>query len=83
MLSRGQLEWLIQSIVAKVPLIGAPLAGVLSSYAGVAVLLCLLEVLLNAVIVWRVPYTEIDWKSYMDEVEGPLLHNEFNYTNLR
>eukprot|EP00051_Salpingoeca_urceolata_P030077 m.491972 g.491972 ORF g.491972 m.491972 type:complete len:411 (-) comp31115_c0_seq1:169-1401(-) len=28
------------------------------------------ECLLNLVIVWKVPYTEIDWKAYMDEVEG-------------
>jgi alpha-1,3-mannosyltransferase len=82
-MSRVQLDWLLDSVLAKIPLIGKPLANVLSSYVGVAVLLCLLEVALNAIIVWRVPYTEIDWRAYMDEVEGPLLHNEFNYTNLR
>jgi alpha-1,3-mannosyltransferase len=59
------------------------LTNPLHCYPGVALLLCIFEIILNVVIVWKVPYTEIDWKAYMEEVEGPLLHNEYNYTNLR
>ena len=33
-------------------------------------LLVLAEVAINSLIVLRVPYTEIDWKAYMQEVEG-------------
>ena len=40
------------------------------------------EVALVAVIVLRVGYTEIDWKAYMQEVEG-FLSGERDYVNLR
>jgi len=33
-------------------------------------LLVFAEIVINSIIVLRVPYTEIDWKAYMQEVEG-------------
>nr|ACO10203.1 Dolichyl-P-Man:Man5GlcNAc2-PP-dolichyl mannosyltransferase [Caligus rogercresseyi] len=48
----------------------------------VAGLLFLAEILLNFCIVEFVPYTEIDWIAYMQEVEG-FLEGERNYTLLR
>ncbi|KAG0099443.1 dolichyl-P-Man:Man(5)GlcNAc(2)-PP-dolichol alpha-1,3-mannosyltransferase [Podila epicladia] len=45
-------------------------------------LLFLFEVLLNIVIIKNIPYTEIDWKAYMQEVSG-YLKGETNYMNLR
>ena len=36
------------------------------------------EIVLNGVIIWKVPYTEIDWKAYMSEVEG-YLNGSTNY----
>lgn len=48
----------------------------------VAVLLSLVEVLLCSVVIWKVPYTEIDWKAYMQEVEG-YLSGERNYELIR
>jgi hypothetical protein len=48
----------------------------------VSLLLCLGEVALCSLIVWRVPYTEIDWKAYMSEVGG-YLEGERDYTKLR
>jgi alpha-1,3-mannosyltransferase len=36
----------------------------------VSALLCVAEIALCSVIVWRVPYTEIDWKAYMSEARG-------------
>eukprot|EP00053_Salpingoeca_punica_P024831 m.14795 g.14795 ORF g.14795 m.14795 type:complete len:445 (+) comp7229_c1_seq1:2206-3540(+) len=47
-----------------------------------AVLLLLFELLLNIFIVHRVPYTEIDWRAYMQEVEGALGGN-YDYTQLK
>ena len=41
------------------------------------------DLVLCALIVSRVPYTEIDWEAYMEEVEGPLLRNDYDYLNLR
>ena len=34
------------------------------------ILLIFAELVINSIIVLRVPYTEIDWKAYMQEVEG-------------
>lgn len=34
------------------------------------ILLVMIELVVNSLIVLRVPYTEIDWKAYMQEVEG-------------
>jgi alpha-1,3-mannosyltransferase len=48
----------------------------------VAGLLLVAEVALVAVIVLRVGYTEIDWRAYMQEVEG-FLSGERDYVNLR
>ena len=48
----------------------------------VSVLLCVGEIVLCALIVWKVPYTEIDWKAYMSEVGG-YLDGERDYTKLR
>ncbi len=42
-----------------------------------------LEVVMNAAIIWLVPYTEIDWVAYMQEV-APVIHNRtFDYSQLR
>ncbi|KAF7396752.1 hypothetical protein V1477_010098 [Vespula maculifrons] len=45
-------------------------------------LFILLEMLLNVFIIERVPYTEIDWKAYMQEVEG-FLNGTLDYSKLR
>ncbi|KAF9433663.1 dolichyl-P-Man:Man(5)GlcNAc(2)-PP-dolichol alpha-1,3-mannosyltransferase [Entomortierella beljakovae] len=45
-------------------------------------LLFLAEILLNIVIIKKIPYTEIDWIAYMQEVSG-YLKGETNYMNLR
>ncbi|KAG0254150.1 dolichyl-P-Man:Man(5)GlcNAc(2)-PP-dolichol alpha-1,3-mannosyltransferase, partial [Actinomortierella ambigua] len=45
-------------------------------------LLLLAEVALNAVIIKRVAYTEIDWRAYMQEVSG-YLNGETDYRKLR
>ena len=46
-------------------------------------LLCIIaEVFINILIVEKVKYTEIDWKAYMDEVEG-FLNGTYDYTQLR
>eukprot|EP01112_Ceratiomyxa_fruticulosa_P001998 TRINITY_DN12141_c0_g1_i1.p1 TRINITY_DN12141_c0_g1~~TRINITY_DN12141_c0_g1_i1.p1 ORF type:complete len:407 (-),score=57.06 TRINITY_DN12141_c0_g1_i1:57-1229(-) len=47
-----------------------------------AFLLLLGDFLLNLVIIQRVAYTEIDWKAYMQEVEG-FLDGEYDYMNLK
>lgn len=46
-----------------------------------ASLLCA-EAALGAAIIRRVPYTEIDWEAYMDEV-GTILSGDFDYTHAR
>lgn len=52
--------------------------------AGSAVAACVVaaEVVLCACIVWKVPYTEIDWVAYMEEVEG-FLEGERDYMKLK
>ncbi|XP_031840181.1 dolichyl-P-Man:Man5GlcNAc2-PP-dolichol alpha-1,3-mannosyltransferase Alg3 isoform X1 [Nomia melanderi] len=40
------------------------------------------EIFLNILIIERVPYTEIDWKAYMQEVEG-FLNGTMDYSKLR
>lgn len=42
----------------------------------------LAELLLNVIVVLRVPYTEIDWVAYMQECEG-FLNGTLNYAMLR
>lgn len=45
--------------------------------------LCLLaESFINVLIVEKVKYTEIDWKAYMDEVEG-FINGTYDYTQLK
>lgn len=46
------------------------------------ILIFLAEIILNGVIVKFVPYTEIDWKAYMQEVEG-YLNGSTNYFDLK
>jgi len=48
----------------------------------VAGVLLLVDLALCGLIVWRVPYTEIDWVAYMQEVEG-WLGGEHDYGKLR
>ena len=50
----------------------------LSSFTTVALLLLVCELALNAVIVKKVPYTEIDWQAYVDEVEGVIVRLTFH-----
>jgi len=48
----------------------------------IMVALFLFECIFGVIIIQKVPYTEIDWWAYMQEVEG-VLGGEYNYTNLR
>lgn len=48
----------------------------------VAILLLIAEVLVNIFVIERVRYTEIDWKAYMQEVEG-FLNGTLDYSKLR
>ncbi|XP_037945262.1 lethal(2)neighbour of tid protein 2 [Teleopsis dalmanni] len=48
----------------------------------VTVLVLLGELLLNVLVIQRVPYTEIDWKAYMQECEG-FLNGTTNYALLK
>ena len=43
----------------------------------------LVELLLNSLIVWKVPYTEIDWIAYMQEVGGVFKDGQWDYQHLR
>ncbi|EDQ86468.1 uncharacterized protein MONBRDRAFT_38469 [Monosiga brevicollis MX1] len=47
-----------------------------------AILMLLAEVVLNMAIIAFVPYTEIDWQAYMDEVEG-VVNGTYDYTQLK
>ncbi|KAI7831872.1 glycosyltransferase [Kickxella alabastrina] len=51
-------------------------------YSGIAVLLLSFEFIINYQIIQRVQYTEIDWKAYMQEVDG-VINGERNYLNLK
>lgn len=48
----------------------------------VALLIIVAELILNILVVERVPYTEIDWKAYMQECEG-FLNGTLDYSQLR
>ncbi|CAO1428732.1 unnamed protein product [Diamesa serratosioi] len=48
----------------------------------VSFLIVFAELFINLVIVWEIPYTEIDWKAYMQECEG-FLNGTTNYSLLR
>lgn len=47
-----------------------------------AAIIIITEIILNVFIVERVPYTEIDWKAYMQECEG-FLNGTLDYSKLR
>lgn len=49
--------------------------------ASVAIVLVLVDALLSAWVVYKVPYTEIDWKAYMSQVES-FRNGERNYSKL-
>lgn len=44
--------------------------------------LLIFEFVVNMTVISRVPYTEIDWKAYMQEVEG-VLNGTFDYAQLK
>lgn len=44
--------------------------------------LLILEFVINLAVVEKVPYTEIDWRAYMQEVEG-VLNGTLNYAELK
>lgn len=55
-----------------------------SRYDGIfIILLCILESFLCYVIIVKVPYTEIDWKAYMQEVEGWMVEGIYDYRQLK
>ncbi|XP_065182149.1 dol-P-Man:Man(5)GlcNAc(2)-PP-Dol alpha-1,3-mannosyltransferase-like isoform X1 [Sycon ciliatum] len=47
----------------------------------ICVALLLFEAVLNVAVIWKVPYTEIDWEAYMQEVEG-VVNGSYNYSTL-
>ena len=47
-----------------------------------AVLFIVLELVINVIVIEKVPYTEIDWKAYMQEVEG-VLNGTYDYSKLK
>lgn len=47
-----------------------------------AILIMVIDLVVNILVVERVPYTEIDWKAYMQECEG-FLNGTFDYSKLR
>ncbi|GIY77850.1 lethal(2)neighbour of tid protein 2, partial [Caerostris darwini] len=48
----------------------------------IALFLLILEVFLSTVIIYKIPYTEIDWKAYMQEVEG-VINGTLDYQYLK
>ncbi|KAL7842478.1 hypothetical protein SRHO_G00241670 [Serrasalmus rhombeus] len=48
----------------------------------VAAVLWVLEIGINVWVIQKVAYTEIDWKAYMDEVEG-VINGTYDYTQLK
>uniref|UniRef100_A0A7S1W7U4 dolichyl-P-Man:Man5GlcNAc2-PP-dolichol alpha-1,3-mannosyltransferase n=1 Tax=Alexandrium catenella TaxID=2925 RepID=A0A7S1W7U4_ALECA len=42
----------------------------------------LCDLALTCLIIWRVPFTNIDWEAYMHEVDG-VLHGVFDYSKLK
>lgn len=69
--------------MGRIPVVGGLLRALMSSYLAVTALLICFEVLANAFIIRRVPYTEIDWKAYMSEVAPPMDRGEYDYAQLR
>ena len=48
-----------------------------------AALLLAAESALCAILILKARYTPIDWRAYMQEVEGPLVHGVWDYAELR
>lgn len=48
----------------------------------IACALLIVEIVLNLIVIQKVPYTEIDWIAYMQEVEG-VINGTFDYTKLK
>ncbi|XP_053962944.1 lethal(2)neighbour of tid protein 2 [Anastrepha ludens] len=48
----------------------------------VTIFILLAELVLNVLVIWRVPYTEIDWIAYMQQCEG-FLNGTLNYALLK
>ncbi|GFS17911.1 Dol-P-Man:Man(5)GlcNAc(2)-PP-Dol alpha-1,3-mannosyltransferase [Elysia marginata] len=44
--------------------------------------LLIAEILVNATVIWKIKYTEIDWVAYMQEVEG-VVNGTYDYMQLR
>jgi len=42
----------------------------------------LCDLVLTSLIIWRVPFTNIDWEAYMEEVDG-VLNGDFDYSKLK
>ena len=49
----------------------------------IAIILLFVEVVVNVVVIEKVPYTEIDWKAYMQEVEGVIVNGTYDYSLLK
>ncbi len=49
----------------------------------VACILIFVEILVNVFVIEKVPYTEIDWKAYMQEVEGVIVNGTMDYSLLK
>ena len=49
----------------------------------VASILLFVEILVNVFVIEKVPYTEIDWKAYMQEVEGVIVNGTTDYSLLK
>ncbi|KAI3383643.1 hypothetical protein SNEBB_009232 [Seison nebaliae] len=56
--------------------------GKLHIFLPLSIFLLVVEVLVNFLIINKIKYTEIDWKAYMDEVEG-VINGTYNYTLLK
>ncbi|KAI2620054.1 glycosyltransferase family 58 protein [Hypoxylon sp. NC1633] len=44
--------------------------------------LLLLDAALCALVIWKIPYTEIDWKAYMEQV-AQVVNGEYDYTKIK
>lgn len=80
--NRSKLQQVHQSVKNK--LTWAYINGLLtnpSQLPFIAFCIILAEIIINIVVVERVPYTEIDWKAYMQECEG-FLNGTFDYRKL-
>lgn len=69
---RNYLEWQYLTSLLTDP----------KKFSLMAILFMVLEIILNVLVIENVPYTEIDWKAYMQEVEG-FLNGTWDYSKLR